>query len=75
MNNTSITLGEHFEAFASAQIKSGRYNSISEVVCAGLRVLEERETMLETLRTALIDGEISGRADYSLATLNEEMDK
>jgi len=74
MNNTSITLGEHFEAFTSAQIESGRYSSVSEVVCAGLRILEERETILEALRNALIDGETSGRADYSLDMLTEEID-
>ena len=71
MNNTSITLGKHFEAFANAQVQSGRYASVSEVIRAGLRVLEERETRIEALRTALIEGENSGVANYSLDALAE----
>src|SRR5690606_27347673 len=34
--NTSITLGQHFDAFIAEQLKSGRYSSTSEVVRAGL---------------------------------------
>jgi antitoxin ParD1/3/4 len=75
MGNTSITLGKRFETFANAQVKSGRYASVSEVIRAGLRVLEERETRMETLRAALIEGENSGRADYSLSRLTEELDQ
>ena len=75
MSNTSITLGERFESFTNAQVKSGRYGSVSEVIRAGLRILEERETKLETLRTALAEGEASGKADYSIAQLIAELDK
>ena len=75
MSNTSITLGKHFEAFASAQVQSGRYGSVSEVVRAGLRALEEHEAKVEALRAALIEGENSGRADYSLVKLTEELDQ
>jgi len=75
MRNTSITLGDRFEAFANAQVQSGRYGSVSEVIRAGLRILEERETKTEALRLALIEGENSGKADYSLDKLVEEFDK
>lgn len=72
--NTSITLGEHFDSFISLQVENGRYNSASEVVRAGLRILEEREQKIEVLRTMLKNGEASGVADYDYETLMKELD-
>jgi len=72
--NTSITLGAHFEKFVTQQIAKGRYGSASEAIRAGLRLLEEHETRLEMLRLALKEGEDSGRSDYSLTGLIEELD-
>lgn len=73
--NTSVTLGEHFEAFIASQIDNGRFASASEAVRAGLRLLEEHEMKLAALRRALQDGENSGFADYSLHGLLAELDK
>jgi antitoxin ParD1/3/4 len=60
--NTSFALGEHFSAFIEQQIADGRYGNASEVVRAGLRLLEEREAKLRALRDALVEGEQSGPA-------------
>jgi antitoxin ParD1/3/4 len=73
--NTSVTLGEHFEAFIAHQIDSGRFASASEAIRAGLRLLEEHEIKLQALRRALQDGENSGQSDYSLQGLLQELDQ
>ncbi len=71
--NTSITLGEHFEGFIANQINSGRYGSASEVIRAGLRMLEKSETKTEALRRLLEEGEKSGIAEYSFDAFIEEL--
>jgi antitoxin ParD1/3/4 len=60
IRNTSFSLGEHFSDFIERQIEGGRYRSASEVLRAGLRLLEEHDAKLDALRTALIVGETSG---------------
>jgi antitoxin ParD1/3/4 len=59
--NTSFALGDHFLNFVEQKIAEGRFASASDVVRAGLRLLEEQETKLAALRSALIEGETSGQ--------------
>lgn len=58
--NTSVSLGDHFTTFIGEQVGAGRYGSASEVVRAGLRLLEEHEARVKALQAALIAGEESG---------------
>lgn len=60
--NTSISLGNHFENFIEHTINDGRFNNASEVVRAGLRLLEDEENKIIALRKAVIEGLESGRA-------------
>ena len=74
--NTSITLGEHFDAFVNEKIAEGRFQSVSEAVRAGLRRLEEDELKLEALRAKLAAGEGSALVeDFSPAGFLAEMRK
>jgi len=57
--NTSVTLGQHFDEFVLEKINEGRFQTVSEVVRAGLRKLEQDETKLQALREKLQAGEDS----------------
>jgi len=61
---TSVALGEHFENFVKRQLAEGSYNNTSEVVRAGLRLLEDEQRRkaleLKALRAALKAGIDSG---------------
>ncbi len=63
---TSVSLSPHFESFIHEQVDSGRYNNASEVVRAGLRLLEDQQSRktieLEELRLAIAAGIASGPA-------------
>ena len=61
--NSSLTLDDDSEDFVARQLALGRFGSASEVVRAGLRLLEEEEAHLAGLRAALVEGEQSGPAE------------
>lgn len=61
--NTSITLGNHFDSFVQNRISVGRYKNASEVIRAGLRLLEEEESKVFALKQAIQEGIDSGIAE------------
>ena len=54
--NTSIVLGEHFEAYARRKVESGEFSSISEVVREALRLHEQRSQFRDKLLEAIDKG-------------------
>ena len=62
MKTTSVALGAYFEDFIKMKIEQGRYNNASEVIRAGLRLLEENESHLQELKMAKAEGVASGVA-------------
>ena len=70
----SDVLGDHFEHFIDSQVESGRFDSASEVVRAGLRLLEDREgdppSSLHELRDRIREGTNSGSGRPATAVLD-----
>ncbi len=62
MKNTSVSLGTYFDQFVSSQISTGRYKNVSEVIRAGLRLLENEENQAIALKNAIQEGIDSGIA-------------
>ncbi len=60
--NTSVSLGDYFETFVDKSVTEGRFKNASEVIRAGLRLLEEEEGKIQMLRKVIKDGIDSGIA-------------
>ena len=58
--NTSVSLGEYFETFVDKTISEGRFKNASEVIRAGLRLLEKEENKITVLKKAISEGIDSG---------------
>ena len=76
--NTSVSLGNYFEEFVDSKVAQGRYKNASEVIRAGLRLLEEEEHKVQILKDAILEGIESGIAkDFNpkthLESLNAKM--
>jgi antitoxin ParD1/3/4 len=63
MKNTSISLGNYFDQFVQTQVAAGRYKNVSEVIRAGLRLLENEESKVIALKNAIQQGIDSGIAN------------
>lgn len=78
--NTSVSLGNYFENFVDDKVSQGRYKNASEVIRAGLRLLEEEENKVQILKNAIQEGIDSGIAKNfnpksHLESLNAKMKK
>lgn len=63
MKNTSVSLGSYFDNFVTSQVASGRYKNVSEVIRAGLRLLDDEESKVKALREAIQIGLDSPRVE------------
>jgi len=63
MKNTSISLGNYFDQFVQSQVSVGRYKNVSEVIRAGLRLLENEESKTIALKNAIQVGLNSPRVE------------
>jgi antitoxin ParD1/3/4 len=73
----TISLTARDDAFIAGQVESGEYGNASEVVRAGLRLLELEQLKLEALRQAVNDGDrdaVTGRTkSYQRGQLAERL--
>ncbi len=61
--NTSISLGSYFDSFVKQSVSEGRFKNASEVIRAGLRLLEEEEKKVIALKKEISDGLNSPRVE------------
>lgn len=80
--NTSVSLGDHFTEFVQEQVTSGRYATASDVLRAGLRLLEEDAQRLEWMRSQIAEGiaaveagQVFEESDELWASIDREVDE
>jgi antitoxin ParD1/3/4 len=71
--DSSISVGDHYAGFIEAQVSEGRYDSASDVVQAGLRLLEAQEAELAYLRAEIQKGEDSGLSERNIFDIWEDV--
>ncbi len=70
----NVSIGERWETYVEALLKTGRYGSASEIVREGLRLVEEREAKLAALRET-IDAAIAGGGEHTIEEVDAYLDK
>lgn len=70
----NVSIGERWEGYVEALLKTGRYGSASEIVREGLRLVEEREVKLAALRET-IEAAIAEGGEHSVEEVDEYLDK
>jgi len=70
----NVSIGDRWEGYVEALLKTGRYASASEVIREGLRLVEERETKLAALRET-IEAAIAEGGEHSIEELEQYLDK
>ena len=69
-------LARHFEVFIEDQVRQHKYETATDVIEDGLRLLEAREAALERLRLAVAESEASGEAvPFDMDSWLEEQDR
>ncbi|MBW9089180.1 type II toxin-antitoxin system ParD family antitoxin [Rhizobium wenxiniae] len=58
-----VTVSDQAASFVTRELESGRFETVDEVIEAGLRMLEEEQMKIERLRELLIESENSGPAE------------
>jgi len=73
MSDNELCVDDHFSAFIAAQVADGRFDSATDVVQAGLRLLEEQQSRLQVLRAEIAKGEQSGVSTRNVLDIWEEV--
>ncbi|WP_439469032.1 type II toxin-antitoxin system ParD family antitoxin [Blastomonas fulva] len=69
----NVSIGERWETYVEALLKTGRYGSASEIVREGLRLVEEREAKLAALRET-IDAAIAEDKWYTMEEVEAQLE-
>jgi antitoxin ParD1/3/4 len=73
--NASVTLGPHYEAFVDSQVSNSGFCSRSEVIRAGLSLLEEHQAKVTALKQAITMGLNSESVECSYADFMAELEQ
>lgn len=73
---TNVHLTPELEEFARACVETGRYNNVSEVMRAGLRLLQEREDRRRAFAEMLadVDAEADRDGTFTIDEVLADMD-